>query len=215
MPQKIKSITVIKEYPSVKAGLKLKIYQDSAGIELDNGICMPLIKLEDLDKYPEYFEIEYETPKLLKRDDCSLISEPKEGEKIVGISLKDFSISANFWSRYNDLSWSIAGIKQGLIFLEEDTDLAEKKAEQLTKQLEIQNEIDRLNALEGAEVIKNFKLQYIRSANLEKAGENFVGVGYKEVNLRYIDRNKLMSLETVLTILAKYDQEDLKAYLNL
>lgn len=150
-------------------------------------------------------KVEYEKPTLLKRPDGSLISEPEQGQKIICISL-DFSIN-NLEYYYQKGSEAIYNyLKQGLIFLPEDRHLAEKKAEMLTKQLEIQHEIDRLNAEEGDTVDQDFVL-FLGNGN--KGGEVKAG-------RTLLAENKiLMSEKTAETILAKYSQEELKQYLGI
>ena len=72
--QKIKSITIIKDFPSLEislgryAGDNLNSKMRKDGSFLDYKFW----------NYPEFFEIEYETPTLLKRPDENLIDEPED-----------------------------------------------------------------------------------------------------------------------------------------
>ena len=89
-------------------------------------------------------EIEYESePKFLKRPDGSLISEPEEDEKVIIIG-EEFEGFEDHYSADYEIN-----LRLGRVFLLKDKHLAEKKAKMLTKQLEITNEIERLNAEEN------------------------------------------------------------------
>jgi hypothetical protein len=138
--QKIKSIT-IKDREAEKA--LLHRYRSSQAF------------IDFVNDNKDLFEIEYESekPKLLKRADGSLITEPKYLERILLLELCfSFRNNNGFYKPvYHDYerSYHKPKLQQGLIFLPEDVELAEKKAKMLTKQLEIQFEIDRVNA-EGA-----------------------------------------------------------------
>lgn len=150
-----------------------------------------------LDQYPEYFEIEYE-PTLLKRPDGSLISEQEIEEhtkKIIRIlqSYPNYKLAEE---DYNG-DYHYICLQQGLIFLPEDKHLAEKKAQMLTKQLEIQFEIDRLNAEEGS------------------LGQRSLNESDIKANIYDKIRKVEITEKTADTILAKYSQDELKNYLGI
>ena len=150
---------------------------------------------------------EYEPkPKLLKRPDGSLISKPEEGTAVVFLDIH-FDISQSVYG-----SWLFQSITRGEVFLEKDLNLAEKKAKQLTKQLEIQFEIDRLNAESGwITDWNNFsqeKFFLTHDSNSEIVGSDYL----------WGDRNSgenAMSEKTAEKILEKYSQEELKQYLGI
>ena len=185
---KIKSIKVIKDY---KFSLWDKTLED-------------LIKLN-----PEAFEVEYEKPQILKRPDGSVISGLEDGESVYFIRYvysaeagqNIYSTDYNYYYKIeHDLS-----LKLGHIFLPEDTDLAEKKAKQLTKQFQIQLEIDRLNAEEDNEEKQYYYLRlnkFQTGVEIEKTFENALNV-------------RVFSKKTAETILAKYSQDELKQYLGI
>jgi hypothetical protein len=154
----------------------------------------------------EYVDsIKYKTPKILKRADGSVISEPEEGTTVVLITEPEhfedkYRIQLlTFYKEHKLL------LKYGYVFLKEDEHLAEKKAKMLTKQLEIQYEIDRLNAEEGENFGQIFYFRLSKNKEIvevESTNENALNV-------------LLFSNRTAETILAKYSQEELKQYLGI
>jgi len=171
-----------------------------------------------LDKFPEYFEIEYEKPTLLKRPDGSLISEPENGVKVwiikTGFLTEDkdegyFPSLENYYSLEHNIC-----LKQGYIYEQQEEHLAEKKAEMLTKQLEIQYEIDRLNAEEGwksehpSSCTTRYTLEYIHYSNSVRI-ESYGAIKPSQF------KTVFMSEKTAETILAKYSQNELKKYLGI
>lgn len=154
-------------------------------------------------------EITYEKPQILKRPDGSVISELEEGQEVVRIFYNNYgrdrcyryAVSIEFeYSKKNEID-----LKQGLIFLPEDTDLAEKKAKQLTKQFEIQFEIDRLNAEEGE--TNEHKKVFCYDEETDKVYLDWADARSKP--------KTEVSKATAETILAKYSQQDLKFYLGI
>ena len=142
-------------------------------------------------------QIEYEKPKLLKRPDGSLISEPERSTEIYRINPYNFKVYYDKFIPNDD------GTKLGYNFLKEDGQKAEKKAQMLSKQLEIQFEIDRLNAGDS-----EFDQVYI----LIKSDHR----GFVEIyNCDYTNGQTRMSAKTASTILAKYSQDELKQYLGI
>jgi hypothetical protein len=187
---KIKSIKVIKDY---KFSLWDKTLED-------------LIKLN-----PEAFEVEYEKLQILKRPDGSVISGLEDGTRIVEILDECGTMIFRVVPRYdNDLDRTYSKnshyreLAKGLIYLPEDKHLAEKKAQMLSKQFEIQFEIDKLNA-EESEKEKNFFLKSPRN-NSKVVVDMFIHL---------IPENWKMSEKTAETILAKYSQDELKQYLGI
>lgn len=159
----------------------------------------------------EYIEgIEYES-KILKRPDGSVISGLEEGEKVWILKtgfLNEDGDEEYFSSleSYRSLEHKIY-LKKGYIFEKKDTDLAEKKAQMLNKKLEIQFEIDRLNAEQGW-VANWWTVQdkYI----LESESDD---IHTKVVIAKNVGQTP-MSPTTAKTILAKYSQEELQQYLG-
>jgi hypothetical protein len=189
MSKKIKSITVKKD-------IKLTNWGDPNVNPIE---CL----IKDI---PEAFDIEYE-PELLKRPDGSLIGEP-EFKKNVLFLYTDFSIKKTQFI-FDD--YHIILLKKGLVFLPEDKHLAEKKAKMLTKQLEIQYEIDRLNTEEGWVVdwedYTQHKYFFCDDAYATK---------FRATSTVYNNYGqKVMSQTTAETILKKYTQDELKQYLNI
>lgn len=149
--QLIKSIKIIKEYPFSKVwGIELdKIYTLDDFLALSSfssfGNCEKTVT-NMAENFPEFFEIEYELekPKILKRPDGSLITEPDNLDQIVIIiDYTHISIKSEKWK--NSKMEQIL-LKEGKVFDKQDWKLAEKKAEMLSKQFKITNEIERLNA---------------------------------------------------------------------
>lgn len=155
---------------------------------------------------PEDFEITYEKPQILKRPDGSLISEP--GNEYI-LSVRDGDVRGAYHI-YNSVHDRV-DLQRGYLFLESDKALAFLKAKMLTKRLEIQYEIDRLNAEEGwvakwrddgSSADDNWYLLF-KNNEIQKSTE------YCRCNLQY------MSQKTAETILAKYSQDELKQYLEI
>jgi hypothetical protein len=153
---------------------------------------------------PEDFEIEHEKPQILKRPDGSVISGLEEGQEILLIA----DLYSN--KKIDEVKFEemfIQDLHKGLIFLPEDPDLAEKKAKMLSKQLEIQYEIDRLNALDVKDkkhIIWRFAVPDLISC-----------LEFDEAISRNTPDNKKMSFATAETILAKFSQDELKQYLEV
>ena len=149
-------------------------------------------------------------PTLLKRPDGSLISEPKEWEEIFRLTPEPNCKFELYSTLYN---WDLKSeIMDGLIFLKEDRHLAKKKAQQLTKQLEIQYEIDRMNAEEGWVADWSDYTQHKFFFQDDKYGKNGVTI----ISTVYYNKGILtMSKTTAETILAKYPQDELKQYLGM
>jgi len=210
MSKTIKSITVKKVLPFCSNEEITSLKFNGLGDFSEYSREWFKIKAENPEKllefFPEYFQIEYEKPELLKRADGSLISEPEDETEIVGIRLTDYTINPSFWN-----SWGIAGIKQGLIFLKEDTDRAEKKAKMLSILIKIQFEIDRLNAEEG----------WFTDWNNNKQQKYFIEINHQtdtikiNYNIYFQIKKQYMSKSTADTILAKYSQDELKQYLGI
>lgn len=209
--EKIKSITVIKEIYG--ATLNSVFYADRYNISEE--------ELKLAINNPAFFQIEYEKPTILKRPDGSLISEPF-GYKIIHIELNlDGTVGYQtklYWSKPEQEEysrWLTAHLAKGLIFLPEDKDLAEKKAQMLSKQLEIQYEIDRLNAEEGwvADWTNpDQQKYYIRHEIHQRSQGDNIGYGVDY----YINSGvKYMSSNTHMAIQAKYTQDELKQYLGI
>jgi hypothetical protein len=142
----------------------------------------------------ELEEIKYRNePRILKRVDGSLISEPEEGAEIIFInSSHQVGIDGLTYD-----SCFFKDLKKGLVFLAEDRHLAEKKAKMLSKQLEIQFEVDRLNAEEGGLGVREINALDVKGYICEKVTQN------------------KMTEKTVKTILKKYTIEELKQYLGI
>jgi hypothetical protein len=156
MSQKIKSITIIKDFPS--NNLPFLKYE---GKELESRIDPDGKFMSwDIENYPEFFQIEYEPekPTLLKRPDGSLISEFEELQKVIKIENCNNEIHVRECSFFKGCD--LISLKQGLIFLKEDIDLAEKKAKQLTKKRDIQYVIDRLEAMSSREDLNSVFTYY-------------------------------------------------------
>ena len=180
---KIKSITIKKDY-------KVMNYD----------IDTPLSEL--IEVMPQAFEIEYEKPQILKRPDGSLISEPENRTEIYCIraSNNGYIVVPNIWQA-NCYEHDI--LYTGRLFLSQDIDLAEKKAAMLSKQLEIQYEIDRLNAEEKDKSIQEFILFPHSDSGKIRFGRNLLW-----------SKDQKMSQKTAQTILKKYSQYELKQYLG-
>jgi hypothetical protein len=215
MTQKIKSITIKKDFPTNKWDVGTRVAWDHICYLFSRnvtGIEGEEKTLEEMKYYPDFFEIEYEKPTLLKRPDGSLISEPEDGADIVRIAYIDNNIvvEKTTYKKEADLS----SLKFGLVFLPEDTYLAEKKAKMLTKQLEIQYEIDILNAEEGwvadwGTGQDKFHFKVI-CRNIETGWEEVIYTNESEE-----EGYTVMSKVTAQTILAKYSQDELKQYLGI
>ena len=157
----------------------------------------------------EYVDsIKYKTPKILKRADGSVISEPEEGTTVVLITEPEhfedkYRIQLlTFYKEHKLL------LKYGYVFLKEDEHLAEKKANMLTKQLEIQFEIDRLNAENGENIVEDREFAFkINEYTGEVKPYQFCDITIPEKwKMRY---------DTAKAILAKYSQDELKQYLEI
>ena len=195
--------------------IKLNTYIfDSSSMQLPTQTFKDEV-LKMINEYPDYFEIEYEPekPKLLKRADGSLISEPKKGEEVWVID-KNFEVLVNFYESKRHLNL----LQNGLVYLIEDDyhrcknrKLAEKKAKMLTKQLEITVEIDRLNAEQQFIIDKNDYSKYQYYLNTDESGT----VTYFAYHPKTPKNTQLLSAETTKTILAKYSQDELKQYLKI
>lgn len=201
--RKIKAVTVIKDFPNNMWRIDWKYSNNQSEFA-------ELLKVASLSWFEEYFEIEYELEpilKLLKRLDGSLISEPEEGTpccKITGVKnyYKYYDIYLDDFREESDC----LDLKMGMIFLEEDEQLAEKKASMLSKQLEIQYEIDRLNA-EDPVNSKTWFLEY-----------NHV---FEEVVRKTFSFIPVVILKNYMTdgvykkIIEKYSQDELMQYLGI
>jgi len=152
-------------------------------------------------------QIEYEKPKLLKRPDGSLISEPERSTEIYRINPYNFKVYYDKFIPNDD------GTKLGYNFLKEDGQKAEKKAQMLSKQLEIKNEIDRLNAEEGW--VANWKSQNQSKSYLSHDHTYPDGLVNDRARHSIQQDNQYMSAKTASTILAKYSQDELKQYLGI
>lgn len=141
---------------------------------------------------------------ILKRPDGSVISGLEDGTDIIRIYGKKIAPEEfNFEEDQMPL-------KDGLIFLPEDLQLAEKKRHQMLKKIEIQYKIDRLNAEEGW------------VANWENENQNKYYIILDMIGNIIVDRdyairsqNQYMSKQTAETILTKYTQDELLQYLNI
>jgi hypothetical protein len=149
----------------------------------------------------DVIHVEYE-PKILKRQDGSLISQPEYLQTVINIFLNGFDLDE---ISYNNVShnWLLL---RGLVFLPEDKELAEKKAKMLTKQLEIQHEIDRLNAEQKWDYKTD--LHYFHSVpNTERVQICWSCDDDNSVNF--------MSFETAKIIFEKYSAKEIKQYLGV
>ena len=157
-------------------------------------------------------EIEYESePKILKRPDGSLISEPKKGVEVILIqSREDYALEIAYSKEIKQFRNGYF-LKRGFMFLVEDEHLAEKKTNMLTKQLEITNEIERLNAEQG----------WVADwGNDDQEKCNFCySNSYKRVDISYYCQGQsgvLYSSEDILTeIKDKYSEDELKQFLGI
>jgi hypothetical protein len=141
-------------------------------------------------------EITYEKPQILKRPDGSVISVP-DFEDYLFIDIVygiNYELSVCLPERF----------AEGTVFLAEDRHLAEKKAKQLTKQREIQYEIDTLNA-ESKQEKKYYLLDIDYSSNKIE----------KRCIYHLVPQNWAISEKTAETIIAKYSQDELKQYLGI
>lgn len=144
-------------------------------------------------------DVEYEKPTILKRPDGSVISELEENTIVLEICLED---GIPWKKHFTFCKVDKTALMQGLIFLPKDLYLAEKKAKMLTKQLEIQYEIDRLNAKEEDKSVQN--LSFVL----------YMDYGVEATHTPYTGQTK-MSKKTAETILEKYSQDELKNYLGI
>ena len=197
---KIKSVRIKKDFPTnnFKIG---KIYQ---GANLER-VLEKFIWDKTVEDYPEFFDIEYE-PTLLKRPDGSLINEPEKGKWVLVVNSYNQIEEATGYDQY-----LYQELKKGNIFLTEDQHLAEKKAKMLSKQLEIQYEIDKLNAEEG----------WVAGWEDSRQAKFYLHFNYScsAVEIRncyfYQSAGQHMSRKTAETILEKYTQEELRQYLGI
>lgn len=162
-------------------------------------------------KMLDVIHVEYEPePKILKRQDGSLITIPEKNCKIIHIYQHGGDFKLNicngelFITSYND--YHELYLLNGFIFLPEDKELAEKKAKMLTKQLEIQHEIDRLNAEQKWDYKTD--LHYFHSVpNTERVQICWSCDDDNSVNF--------MSFETAKIIFEKYSAKEIKQYLGV
>lgn len=189
MSQKIKSITIT----------------DETCTEQDIQFLSKVFKNVEANYEPE----PEEKPVLLKRPDGSLLEIDDNLDDYIFIG-DDYKIEDRLYDCLN--SSIIRMVKQGRVFLKEDRHLAEKKAKMLTKQLEIQYEIDRLNAEQGW--VADWQYTYYQKKHYL---ELYTRTGIKTVIIDADTRDGRtpMSEKTAETILAKYSQSDLKAYLGI
>jgi hypothetical protein len=210
MSKKINQITTSDNLILSNANYKFTIQEDGyVKVKLKNSINASVYW------FPfDTCKIEYEQTKILKRPDGSLISEPERGTKVW--VLKTGFLSENkdegYFSTleyYRSLDHKIY-LQQGYIFEQEDKDPSEKKADMLTKQLEIQYEIDRLNAKEGwvAKFDNNYPANNVYYFMIEDGV-----VDYCHPKLQ--SNQNLVSKKSAETILAKYTQDELKQYLGI
>jgi hypothetical protein len=159
-----------------------------------------------IEDFPNVFQIEYESekPKLLKRADGSLISGLEEGQEIIFINPVDHEIEEGKYSKEAKII-----LQQGLIFLPEDKNLADKKSAMHTKQLEIKNEIDRLNA--EKDWVANWSIVSSKYYLFDCPRERKI-IWDGTTSNRGVQH---MSKTTAETILAKYSQDELKQYLGI
>lgn len=189
-------------------------------VEVPNGHNYVFTEDEIRDN-PEFFRIdmEPEKPKYLKRADGSLITEPEEGTEVIFIEdaicyENGFEITKEI--KYERCYSFLTGVKMGHCFLPEDKHLAEKKAKMLSKQLEIQYEIDRLNADEGwdgednetCRTKDNYSICFCENGNINWVFQN-------KKDILNIPNNKLMSNDTANYIITKYSQDELKQFLGI
>ena len=158
-----------------------------------------------LENNSEFFEIEHEPdkPKLLKRAYGSLISEVAFGVETYQIRVLDNKYFVQAIQYEEDQKWLLM---EGRVFLTQDIRLAQEKAQMLTKQVEIQFEIDRLNA----ESIDN-KYWSIKYNDFKKKFEIYSF----EVCGVTLPENYKMTCKTAETILAKFSQDEIKQYLGI
>ena len=149
-------------------------------------------------------KITYEKPQILKRPDGSVISVPdkKDFEDYLFI---DIVYGINYELSVCLPEWINILFAEGKVFLAEDRHLAEKKAKQLTKQLEIQYEIDTLNAKEGE--TNEHKKVFCYDEETDKVYLDWADARSKP--------KTEVSKATAKTILAKYSQDELKLYLGI
>lgn len=193
MSQKIKSVTLKNPNITLYSDNLVSIDIDSSGFAAIShaGGTRVLVESQNIKN------IEYEKTTILKRPDGSLIwnNQTIEEQTIVII-----------WQDYKYTTTCQGGTKHtcdlGNVFLyPQDKGLAEKKAAMLSKQLEIQYEIDRLNAEDST-------LTHI----LVMSSDGKVSYATKP----YIHSNYVaMSYNTADTILAEYSQDELKQYLGI
>jgi len=201
MSQKIKSITINLPVDTISFN-QIKITDID---KLDKDQLQALHSLAIING-----NVEYEKPTILKRPDGSVISEP-HNKNVWRIARHrgEENYSIRLYGNYdNSLELEL---KTGLIYLAGDTDLAEKKANMLTKQFEIQFEIDRLNAEEGWvedwEDQDQIKKYFLYDLDAKKIAAYTFTVCLSD--------RVYMSEETAETILAKYSQDELKQYLGI
>lgn len=158
-------------------------------------------------------EVEYESePKILKRPDKSIISGFESNNKdiqLICININGFKICEYSLSDLQDCCEM--AFKLGLIYLLEDKHLAEKKARMLTKQLEITNEIERLNAEQGW-------VADLGNDDQEKCSFCYSN-SYKRIDISYYCQGQsgvLVSSEEILTeIKDEYSEDELKQFLGI
>jgi hypothetical protein len=206
MSRKIKSITVNLPVDTISFN-KLTTTQISKLTDLQIEALTLLAK--------ESGDVEYEQA-ILKRPDGSLITPPREGEYVYFIrycfSRKE--LFPDLDSYHDDYIYSL---KEGCVFLDKDIKLAEKKAKMLTKQLEIQYEIDKLNAEQGwvedwSPTSPSKKLEdHNRAFDFSDHSDEIVSIICLHKNLS----RQHMSKNTAEKILKKYSQAELKQYLGI
>lgn len=209
-------IKLIKDFPfrqtfsinpaiGLSGCLKLNTTYSLEEFQQMTGLQNPLSVIKE---FPEHFEIQ--KPQILKRSDGSVISGLEEVELEKTFVYIDEFLKVQTSFLYNILAYRYK-LKNGLIFLPEDTEIAEKKAQMLSKKLEIQFEIDRLNAEEEWTVREDNHLKYI-----------FDYIDYKNrvelssyLTLSVYAIRSAMSEKTAEAIVAKFDQGELKQYLGI
>jgi hypothetical protein len=155
----------------------------------------------------ELEEYEPKKPQILKRPDGSVICGLEEEDEIWYITnyYPDGSYYPCHEYVFREIKHRLTLLKEGKIFLPEDKHLAEKKAKMLSKQLEIKNEIDRLNAEEDNKEKQYYYLRlnkFQTGVEIEKTFENALNV-------------RVFSEKTAEKISTQYSQEELKQYLGI
>jgi hypothetical protein len=200
---KIKSIRItLPVEATYYDSLTTTIFEDNGDFRIEQSNLI-IIADKSIVKDIEY---EPEKPKILKRPDGSVISGLEKGDKIIFINPLDFEIEKGEYTKEaEDI------LKRGLIFLLEDIESSEKKAKMLTKQLEIQYEIDRLNTEEG----------WVADWEDSRQAKFYLHFNYScsTVEIRncyfYQSAGQHMSRKTAETILKKFTQEELRQYLGI